>query len=69
MVVFGRLDEGITNVGDVTVLHFDMDPELHRRAKARAAIEGVPLKDWVARAIEHELEAEEADEAKRKGKR
>jgi predicted HicB family RNase H-like nuclease len=53
----------------VTVLHFDMDPELHRRAKARAAIEGVPLNDWVARAIEREVEAEEADQATRRGNR
>lgn len=44
----------------VTVLHFDLDDELHRKAKAQAAIEGIPLKDWVARAIKRELEAERA---------
>jgi predicted HicB family RNase H-like nuclease len=52
-------------LSNVTVLHFDLDDELHRRAKARAAIVGIPLKDWVAKAIERELEAEDVkDEPK-----
>jgi predicted HicB family RNase H-like nuclease len=51
-------------VTNVTVLHFDLDDALHRKAKARAAIEGIPLKDWVARAIERELEAEETKDGR-----
>jgi hypothetical protein len=65
-VASGWTDGGTTTVTSVTVLHFDLDDALHRKAKARAAIEGIPLKDWVARAIERELEAEAADEAKDK---
>jgi hypothetical protein len=63
------MDQRRSTVDHVTVLHFDLDDELHRRAKVRAATEGIPLKSWVARAIERELEAEEADESKRGRKR
>jgi predicted HicB family RNase H-like nuclease len=56
-------------VSDVTVLHFDLDDELHRQAKAQAAIEGVPLKDWVAQAIEQALAQRETDEPKRRPRR
>ncbi|MFW6033539.1 MAG: toxin-antitoxin system HicB family antitoxin [bacterium] len=41
----------------MTTLHFELDDKLHRRAKMRAAAEGIPLKQWVTRAIEHELAA------------
>ena len=42
-------------VGEVTRINIELDDELHRRAKAEAALRGVPLKDWVADVIEAAL--------------
>jgi hypothetical protein len=46
-------------------VHFDHDPGLHRRAKVRAAKEGISLKDWIARAIEQVATTEEASDGQR----
>lgn len=62
MVASSSLGATVSSVGKVTTLHFDLDDRLHRRAKARAAAEGIPLKAWVTRAIQHELEASKDDD-------
>jgi predicted HicB family RNase H-like nuclease len=54
----------------VARVHFLLDDELHAQAKARAALERVPLKDWIADAIAEKIDRDEAEETKRgKGKR
>lgn len=39
-------------MGDVTILHYDIPSELHRRAKIAAATDGVTLKAFVMTALE-----------------
>ena len=34
-----------------------IDPDLHRKAKAQAALEGVSLKEWVATLVERRIKA------------
>ena len=38
--------------GDVTILHYDIPSELHRRAKIAAATQGVTLKAFVMTALD-----------------
>jgi hypothetical protein len=47
----------------MTVLHYDIDDALHRRAKMRAAARGVTLRAWVLEAIEGKIAAEEDADA------
>jgi predicted HicB family RNase H-like nuclease len=46
----------------MTVLHYDIDESVHRRAKIRAAARGVTLRAWIVEAIEAKLAAEESAE-------
>jgi|GraSoiStandDraft_14_1057315.scaffolds.fasta_scaffold1671495_2 hypothetical protein len=39
-------------MGDVTILHYDIPSELHRRAKIAAATQGVTLKAFVMTALD-----------------
>ena len=41
----------MATVGPVTVVHYDIDDELHRRVKAAAAREGITLKAAVEQAL------------------
>jgi uncharacterized membrane protein len=41
---------------EVKQVVFDINEQLWLEAKSKAAIEDIPLKDWVARAIQNELE-------------
>lgn len=42
-------------------LHIELPDNLHRRAKAAAAMQGVTLKEFVTTAIDLALEAQEVD--------
>jgi predicted HicB family RNase H-like nuclease len=50
-------------------INYDLDPELHRRAKAAAAQQGRTLKAWIERAILAAVEQHERDEERRTAKR
>ena len=39
-------------MGDVTILHYDIPSELHRRAKIAAATQGVTLKAFLMTALD-----------------
>jgi hypothetical protein len=39
-------------MGDVTILHYDIPSDLHRRAKIAAATQGVTLKAFVMTALD-----------------
>jgi len=39
-------------MGDLTILHYDIPSELHRRAKIAAATQGVTLKAFVMTALD-----------------
>ena len=41
------------------MLHFDLEDETHAAAKTAAALERVPLKDYVAQAIAEKLERDQ----------
>jgi predicted HicB family RNase H-like nuclease len=43
----------------VARIHYEIDDELHRRAKAQAALKGVTLKAYVETAIAQAVEADE----------
>jgi predicted HicB family RNase H-like nuclease len=43
----------------VTRIYYDLDEELHRRAKLAAVGRGVSLKAWLIEAITEKLEREE----------
>jgi predicted HicB family RNase H-like nuclease len=47
-------------VPDVPIVHYDIDPEIHRRAKMAAAKLGITLKEFLERALEHEAAKVEA---------
>jgi predicted HicB family RNase H-like nuclease len=55
--------EATMSAAIMTVLHYDIDEALHRKAKMRAAARGVTLRAWVLEAIEEKISAEEAGEA------
>jgi predicted HicB family RNase H-like nuclease len=46
----------------MTVLHYDIDEGVHRRAKIRAAARGMTLRAWIVEAIAVKLAAEESAE-------
>lgn len=48
-------------LGAVTRIYYDLEEELHRRAKVAAATRGVSLKAWLIEAITEKLEREEPD--------
>jgi hypothetical protein len=58
-----QLDQEVRTVLTVTVLHYEIDTELHRRIKVAAAQEGETIKAFVIAALEAELER------RQKGKR
>jgi predicted HicB family RNase H-like nuclease len=39
----------------VARIHYEIPDDLHRRAKSAAAMEGMTLKDFLLRALEHEV--------------
>jgi hypothetical protein len=51
----------------VTRIYYDLDEELHRRAKLAAVGRGVSLKAWLIEAITEKLESEEADTGRGRG--
>jgi hypothetical protein len=53
-----------TVTSGMTVLHYDIEEQTHRRAKMRAAARGITLRAWIVEAIEAQIEREEAAEAK-----
>jgi predicted HicB family RNase H-like nuclease len=52
-------------MGDVTILHYDIPSELHRRAKVAAATQGVTLKAFVMAALEAAVTDRDVPKAKR----
>lgn len=50
------------SAANMTVLHYDIDDALHRKAKMRAAARGMTLRAWVLEAIEEKIATEEAAE-------
>lgn len=50
----------------IAAINYDLPEELHRRAKAAAALRGQSLKDFLIEALEHEVERELGPEKKRK---
>ncbi len=46
----------------VTLIHYEIPDDLHRRVKAAAALEGLTLKDYLIRVLEEAVH----DEGKRK---
>ncbi len=53
-------------VAAVTVLHYDIPDELHRRAKAAAAMQGVTLKAFILTAIERATDQAEGKSSSRR---
>jgi hypothetical protein len=47
-------------VTTVTRVHYELDDDLHRRAKAAAGLRGVSLKAFVEQALEAAIQATEA---------
>ena len=47
-------------MSDVARIHYLIDDELHRRAKAQAALAGMTLRAYIERAITWAVEADEA---------
>jgi predicted HicB family RNase H-like nuclease len=54
------------NVTKVVRVHYELDPDLHRRVKTAAAAEGLTLKAYLEQALEAAADKSEADQAKRK---
>jgi predicted transcriptional regulator len=52
-------------VSDVARIHYEIDDELHRRAKSVAALDGDTLKALVEKAIAEYVERAEKRQAKR----
>jgi predicted HicB family RNase H-like nuclease len=49
----------------VGILNYDIPDDLHRRAKARAAMRGESLKALVLRALEREVDRLDAEDRRR----
>jgi predicted HicB family RNase H-like nuclease len=47
---------------------YRIDDDLHARAKAMAAYKGVTFREWLERAIEAEVERQEAQRARERSK-
>ena len=52
----------------VTVLHYDIPEDLHRRVKSTAAIRGQTLKDFLIAALERALADDEPPRRKAAGR-
>jgi predicted HicB family RNase H-like nuclease len=46
---------GIVRYGHGVIIHYEIPDDLHRKAKAAAAIAGVTLKDYIVAALEQRL--------------
>jgi predicted HicB family RNase H-like nuclease len=44
-------------VSDVARIHYEIDDDLHRRAKSAAALQGITLKEFLERALEAAVSA------------
>ncbi len=55
--------KGVVTVPDVARLNFELDDELHARAKSAAALSGLRLKEFVADAVRVAVELFEAERA------
>jgi hypothetical protein len=53
-------------MGDVTILHYDIPSDLHRRAKIAAATQGVTLKAFLMTALDAAVPATLGDGPKAK---
>lgn len=49
-------------MGNMARIHYVIDDELHRRAKAAAAMKGISLKDFVIHALERAVDDPVAEE-------
>lgn len=49
-------------MSEMTRVHYEIPDELHRRAKAAAAMRGVTLKDFLIDALERSVEADDRKE-------
>jgi predicted HicB family RNase H-like nuclease len=52
-------------VHGVMRIHYEIDDELHRRAKAAAALRGQTLKEFVEESLEQLVKKAEAEQTKR----
>jgi len=43
----------------MALIHYDVPDELHRKAKAAAALQGVTLKDFLSKALEDAVKKQE----------
>ena len=55
-------------MSDMALIHYQIDDDLHRRAKAAAALNGETLKDFLVHALEAATERAASDQGKRGSK-